>query len=111
MDQVNGSRVAEIIRQRRQAYKVSNATIKRDLVALSSMLNYAIAQGWVEANPVLPRMRLVKERRDPIMLPDQSHIQMVIDRAPDPSGSTICATVTPSIGCRQAARSTTCSSA
>jgi integrase/recombinase XerD len=80
LDQVDGARVAQIIRLR-QAHKVTNATIKRDLVALSSVLNFAIGQGWTEVNPVLPRMRLLRERRDPIMLPEHSYIRMVIDRA------------------------------
>jgi hypothetical protein len=30
---------------------VTNATIKRDLVALSSVLNFAIDQGWRDDNP------------------------------------------------------------
>jgi integrase/recombinase XerD len=81
LDQVDGARVAEIIRLR-QAHKITNATIKRDLVALSSVINFAIGQAWTEANPVPSRMRLLKERRDPIMLPEHSHIRMVIDRAP-----------------------------
>jgi site-specific recombinase XerC len=81
LDEIDGARVAEIIRQRR-AHKVTNATIKRDLVALSSVIGCAIDQGWREDNPVLARMKRLKERRDPIMLPEPAHIQMVMDRAP-----------------------------
>jgi integrase/recombinase XerD len=75
------ARIAEIIRQR-TAHGVSNATIKRDLVALSSVIGFAIDQGWREDNPVLARMKRLKERRDPIMLPEPDHIRMVIERAP-----------------------------
>ena len=61
---------------------MSNATIKRDLVALSSVMNFAIDQGWRDDNPVLPRLRRIKERRDPIVLPLQAHIDLVIARCP-----------------------------
>jgi integrase/recombinase XerD len=81
LDEINGTRIAEIIRQR-TAHGATNATIKRDLVALSSVIGFAIDQGWREDNPVLPRMRRLKERRDPITLPEPGHIRMVIERAP-----------------------------
>ena len=61
---------------------MTNATIKRDLVALSSVLNFAIDQGWRDDNPVLPRMRRVKERRDPIVLPNPIHVDLLIARCP-----------------------------
>ena len=77
---IDGRLVAEIIRERQRA-GVTNATIKRDLGALSSVLNYAIVQGWIEANPVLPKLALVPERRDPIMLPTDRDIALVIERA------------------------------
>jgi integrase/recombinase XerD len=81
LDEIDGTRVAEIIRQR-TAHGATNATVKRDLVALSSVIGFAIDQGWREDNPVLPRMRRLKERRDPIVLPEPGHIRMVIERAP-----------------------------
>lgn len=81
LDEVDAACISEIIRQRRAA-RISNATIKRDLGAVSSVMNHAIDEGWCENNPVLPRLRTVKERRDPIELPDHTHIQMVIDNAP-----------------------------
>jgi integrase/recombinase XerD len=59
--------IAEIVRKR-QGDGVTIATIKRDLVALSSVMNYAIDENWVESNPVLPRLSRLKERRDPIVL-------------------------------------------
>ena len=68
LSEIDGRLVAEIIRAR-TADGVTNATIKRDLVALSSVINYAIDQGWLESNPVLARMKRVEERRDPIVLP------------------------------------------
>ena len=61
---------------------MTNATIKRDLNALSQVFNYAIGQGYFEVNSVLPRMRTVREKRDPIVLPDPVHIARVIERCP-----------------------------
>ena len=51
-------------------------------VALSSVINYAIDQGWREDNPVLPRMRRIKEKREPIVLPHRAHVDLVIERCP-----------------------------
>jgi len=48
---------------------VTNATVRRDLVALSSVINYTIDQTWLETNPVLARMKRIEERRDPIINP------------------------------------------
>ena len=49
---------------------------------MSSVLNYAIDQGWLESNPVLARMRRIEERREPIALPRPEDIALVIERAP-----------------------------
>lgn len=81
LDEVDGELVGGIVKARQSA-GVTNATIKRDLGAMSSVLNFCIDQGYREDNPILPRLKRVKERRDPIVLPDPKHIQMVIDRAP-----------------------------
>jgi integrase/recombinase XerD len=65
------------------------ATIKRDLTALSSVLDYCVDEGWRDDNPVLAwlkpggrRKSRLKERRDPIVLPEHAHIDMVVARAP-----------------------------
>ena len=78
---IDGRLVSEIAKARASA-GATNATIKRDLVALSSVINFAIDQGWCEDNPVLPRMGRLKERRDPIVLPQRQHIDLVISRCP-----------------------------
>jgi hypothetical protein len=44
-------------------------------------------QGWLESNPVLARMRRVEEQRQPITLPRQEDIALVVERAP---GRTSC---------------------
>lgn len=45
LNAIDGRLVAEIIRER-SAVGMITATIKRDLVALSSVLNFSIDQGW-----------------------------------------------------------------
>jgi integrase/recombinase XerD len=81
LSDIDARLIAEIIRER-QAASVTNATIKRDLVALSSVLNYAIDQGWIESNPALPRMKRVKEARVTIILPRAEDIELMRARAP-----------------------------
>jgi integrase/recombinase XerD len=81
LTEIDGRLIAEIVRAR-TADGVSNATIKRDLGALSSVVNHAIDQGWLEANPVLARMKRLEERRDPIALPRREDIDLVVERAP-----------------------------
>jgi integrase/recombinase XerD len=83
LDAVNAALIAEIIRDRR-ADGATNATIRRDLVALSSVMNHAIDLGWIDANPVLPRMQRLRERRDPIEMPGPDDIRRVIAAAPGP---------------------------
>jgi integrase/recombinase XerD len=99
LDDVDGRLIGEIIHTRQAVDDVSNATIKRDLTALSSVLTYAIAQDWIESNPVLPKLRLIRERRDPIVLPRAEDVQRVIDRAPRLFATLIRAALV--TGCRQ----------
>jgi integrase/recombinase XerD len=81
LSEIDGRLVAEIIRAR-TADGVSNATIRRDLVALSSVVNFCLDQGWLESNPVLARMKRVTERRETIVLPRREDIDLVLARAP-----------------------------
>jgi integrase/recombinase XerD len=87
---IDGRLVAEIIRVR-QSHFITNATIKRDLGALSSVMNFAIDQGWCEHNPILPRLRRLRERRDPIALPSRDDVQKLIARAPGMFGQMVAA--------------------
>jgi integrase/recombinase XerD len=95
--EIDSRLIAAIVATRSKT--VSNATVKRDLGALSSVLNYAIDQGYRDDNPVLPRLRRVKERRDPIMLPQIDHIRIAVDRAPGMMGHLIMAAL--ATGARQ----------
>ncbi|WP_420137589.1 tyrosine-type recombinase/integrase [Sphingomonas sp.] len=65
----------------RHAQRVTNATIRRDLTAIASVLDVAIDEGWIEENAAsdYPRKRL-QERRDPIVLPTPEAITLTIGR-------------------------------
>jgi len=64
--------------------KVSNATIKRDLTALSRLLAACVAWGWRADNPALAYDRsMVRERRDPIRPPDPEAVRALIEAAPE----------------------------
>jgi len=81
VDAIDKALISEIVRDRRRA-GVTTATIRRDLSAVSSVLDYAEDQDWCEGNPALNRQRKLKERRDPIVLPDPKDIERVIVRTP-----------------------------
>jgi integrase/recombinase XerD len=80
-DEIDGRLISEIVKARRKQ-GVTDATVKRNLVALSSVANFAIDEGYWEENPVLPRLKRIKERRDPIILPRPEAVAKVIARAP-----------------------------
>lgn len=81
LDQIDKRLVSEIVAARREA-RVSTATIRRDLSALSSVLSWAEDEYDIEGNPALARMKKLNEKRDPIVLPDDADIERVIARAP-----------------------------
>lgn len=64
----------------RQRADISNATIRRDLTAIASVMSYAEDQDWRDGNPARDRARRIKEKRDPITLPPAHDIDAVIAR-------------------------------
>lgn len=64
----------------RRVEGATTATIKRDLTAISAVLNHAIAERWTDANPALAIK--LKEKRDPIVLPARSEIEAVKAKCP-----------------------------
>jgi integrase/recombinase XerD len=79
LDEIGRKKMAEIARRT----GVTNATRRRDLTAVSMVLQFCIAQGWIEANPAREwDRRTIKERRDPIVLPDPRDIDYVVALAP-----------------------------
>ena len=70
--------VRQIVRDRAKL-GATNATIRRDLTAMASVLDAAMDEGWITENPAhsFDRRRL-KESRDPIVLPDNESIAAVL---------------------------------
>lgn len=100
LDEITTAKVGDIVNQRRTA-DVTTATIRRDLAALSSVLKFAIDEGLRKEgdNPALFRLQRLKERRDPIVLPDHELIKRVIAAA-SPAMAPLIATAL-ATGCRQ----------
>lgn len=63
----------------RQRQGVTNATIRRDLTAISSVLAHAVFEGWLEENvaKTFDRDR-IPERRDPIQLPTEEEVALTV---------------------------------
>lgn len=81
LDEVGKAAIKEFIRARR-AEGVTNATVRRDLTALSSIMESAEDEGWLDANPVrLVGTRKLKERRPPIDPPGREAIEAVLRHA------------------------------
>jgi len=98
LEEITRKTLATMIRDRKEA-GASHATIRRDLTAISSVLHYAISNEWIEANPTLVHRRDLKERRNPIVLPEIAEIEFAISRAPGNMAHMIFAAV--ETGCRQ----------
>jgi integrase/recombinase XerD len=98
IDEIDGKVIASMIAARR-ACGASPATIRRDLTAISSVLEYAEAMGWREGNPTLSKRRILKERRDPIVLPLERDIEAMVNASSARFGALI--TGARLTGCRQ----------
>lgn len=63
----------------RQKHGATNATIRRDLTAISSVLAHCVDEGWIEENParMIDRSRF-KEGKGRIMLPRDGSIDAVL---------------------------------
>lgn len=81
VDEISTKTIARIVKHRK-GDKVTNATIRRDLTAVSSVIRWCCAQGWREDNPAHAYDRsVIRERRDPIVLPDPADIDVIAARA------------------------------
>ena len=61
-----------------------SATIRRDLTAISPVLDYAIGEGWIQENATLTvRHKRMRERRDPIVLPTEAAMKAMLEASPD----------------------------
>jgi len=95
---INGKVIGDFAKARRKA-GASAATVRRDLTAISKVLDYAISENWREDNPTLSRRRLIKERRDPITLPVIEDVETMIAASSPAFGALIRAAWL--TGCRQ----------
>lgn len=84
VERINHKTISEIVSwSKKNRSSVTNATIRRDLTALSSVLHACVGWGWREDNPARTWDRShIKERRDPIVLPTDVDIKKLIDRCP-----------------------------
>lgn len=81
IDQITSARIAEYISLR--SGTVSNATIKRDLTALSRLLSACAAWGWRTDNPARAHDKsIIRERRDPISPPEPAMVEKLIAACP-----------------------------
>ena len=81
IDQVTTGRIAEYVSAR--SGTVTNATIRRDLTALSRLLAACVSWGWREDNPARAYDRsIIRERRKPIRPPSREAVAAVIAVAP-----------------------------
>lgn len=82
VDQIDQRKIAGIVSQRKRD-KVANATIKRDLTALSSLLRYCVVMGWSDQNAAKFFDRsIIRERRDPFKKPTERQIGSVLGNLP-----------------------------
>jgi integrase len=81
LSEVNKSLLGEIVSAQRSA-GLTNATIRRNLTAISSVLDVAEGLDWIDGNPARDYARRLKERRDPITLPREEDIDFVVQGAP-----------------------------
>jgi len=99
IDEIDGRAIAGLI-QARRALGATPATVRRDLTAVSRVLEYAEAMEWREGNPTLSKRRLLKERRDPIELPTEAAYAAVLSYTSRSFAALIVAARL--TGCRQA---------
>lgn len=77
---VDGRALSEMVSARLKL-GASPATIRRDLTAISRVLEFAEEREWREGNPTLNKRRLLRERRNPVTLPTAESINAVIAAA------------------------------
>lgn len=81
--EIDRKAIAHLVAERR-ARGITTASIKRDLTAVSSVFDAAIAAGMAETNPardfITTSKRTLRERRDPIVLPEPADIAFLLAR-------------------------------
>lgn len=81
IDQITSRQIAEYISLR--SGEASNATVRRDLTALSRLLSACAAWGWRHDNPARTHDRsIIRERREPITPPTSEMVEKLIAASP-----------------------------
>lgn len=89
VDEIGPRTIASIVTEGRKR-KATNATIRRDLTAVSSVLRCCVGWGWREDNPALAYdRRLISERREPITLPTMEAIRDLANKISGPFGAAV----------------------
>jgi len=80
---ITTARISEYVSSRTRT--VSNATIRRDLTALSRLLAACVSWGWRDDNPVrmYDRSVVLRERREPIEPPSEADFEIVLQAVPE----------------------------
>lgn len=79
LERIDLGTLRELLKARREQ-GASNATIRRDLTAISAVLSHAHDEGWIEQNPALMvNRRRIPEKRDPIFLPTDASIKIMLE--------------------------------
>jgi integrase/recombinase XerD len=87
LDQITTRTISRIARRA----GVTNATRHRDVTAVSAVFRWCVAHGWLERNPArLFDLSAVRERRDPIHLPDDRAIDALVATVPDNFARMVC---------------------
>lgn len=82
LDEISRKVIGGLVRKRGQE-GASNATVRRDLTAISRVLSAAIAQDWIDANPAKEWDRdVIPERREPIQRVTDEDMATFLDVAP-----------------------------
>lgn len=86
---VSTARISEYVSLRTRT--ATNATIRRDLTALSRLMAACVAWGWREDNPVrlYDRSVVLRERRDPIEPPSEEDVLTVLSALPPPMANVL----------------------
>lgn len=89
LDEINKARLSEFVSARKVA-GATNATIRRDLAALSCLCECAVTWGWLEVNPVkaFPKRHL-REAPPKTAYPTDEQIERLIAQAPPMVGRLI----------------------
>lgn len=84
VEQVSVKTISEIVQWRQKNRPgLTNATVRRDLTAIASILVFAISRHWRTDNPAADYSRKsIKERRDPIVLPSDDDVDRLIATLP-----------------------------